>query len=186
MSLNKHTRLIGQHAFLSPSSYHWLDDDEDKLRRRYLSKQQARIGDQRHELAMDLITQRVKLPDNGTTLSMYVNDAIGYRLTPEQHLYYSDECFGKADAVGFRNNTLRIFDLKTGLTPADMRQLLIYAGIFCFEYGQNPDQIDIVLRIYQNDAIQEMIADSAEVFMVMDRIKTQSAVIEWMRKVEED
>jgi hypothetical protein len=48
---------------------------------------------------------------------------------------------------------LRIHDLKTGVTPAKMPQLEIYAGLFCLEYSVNPLDIDIELRIYQNDEI---------------------------------
>ena len=50
------------------------------------------------------------------------------KMTPEQILYYSDNCFGTADAILFRNNFLRIHDLKTGKIPAHMEQLEIYAS----------------------------------------------------------
>lgn len=186
MSFNTNSRIIGQHATLSPSTYTWLEYDEDKLRRVYYQRQQAKRGDQLHELAKDLISLGVKLPDNNTTLSMYVNDAIGFRMKPEVRLYYSDECFGQTDACGFNNNTLRIFDLKTGISPASMKQLKIYAGIFCLEYNFSPLEIRIILRIYQNDAIEELEADPTDIMWVMDRIKTQSALIAWLRKEEED
>ena len=34
-----------------------------------------------------------------------------------------------------------------------MEQLLIYAAYFCLEYGFKPRDIDIELRIYQNDEV---------------------------------
>lgn len=184
MPLRKNTKLIGLHAFLSPSNYHWLDYPEDKLARVYFQKQQAARGDKLHAFAQQAIELGVKQADDGTTLSMYINDAIGFRMSPEVPLFYSEDCFGTADACGFRNNTLRIHDLKTGLVVADMKQLKIYAALFCFEYNFKPTDIHIVLRIYQNDAIQELEPDPADILMVMSRVKTQAALIAQLR--EED
>ena len=62
---------------------------------------------------------------------MYVNDAIGFKMTPEQILYYSDNCFGTADAILFRNNFLRIHDLKTGkISGTHGAAFEIYAALF--------------------------------------------------------
>lgn len=188
MSLKRNTRLIGQHAFLSPSSYHWLDYDEDKLRRVYFQRQQALRGDRLHSFAQQAIELGVIQAENGTTLSMYINDAIRYRMTAEVPLYFSDDCFGTADSVGCRDErgvlTLRISDLKTGLSPADMKQLKIYAGLFCFDFKINPTDLHTILRIYQNDAVEELVADPMDILMVMDRIKTQAAFVAYLR--EED
>lgn len=186
MNLNKNSRLIGQHAFLSPSTYHWLDYDEEKLRRVYFERQQARRGDELHAYAQRAIDLKIKQADNGTTLSMYINDAIGFRMEAEVPLYYSDDCFGTADACGIRENVLRISDLKTGKHAADMKQLLIYTGIFFFEYGNlfEPRGVRVILRIYQNDAIQEYEPDVPEILSVMSRIKTQAALVAYLR--EED
>ena len=190
MSLKKNTRLIGLHAFLSPSNYHWLDYDEDKLRASYFNKQQARLGDELHAYAQKAIELKVTQADNGSTLSTYINDAIGFRMTPEFPLYYSDDCFGTTDAISFREErwpegrrlTLRISDLKTGLIAANIKQLLIYAAIFCFEYRCAPRDIKIVLRIYQNDSIEELIAEPSEIMMVMSRIKAQAELIAFLRQ----
>jgi hypothetical protein len=196
MSFNRNTRIIGQHAFLSPSSYHWLDYDEDKLRRVYFARQEAARGDKIHSVAQQLITLGIRQADNGTTLSMYVNDAIGYRMAPEVGLYYNDACFGTTDCIGYREekwpdvkdwvNTLRISDLKTGVTPADMKQVKIYAGLFFLEYAiiANPNNTRTVLRIYQNDQIEELIADPADILIIMNRIETQAKLVEYLR--EED
>lgn len=60
---------------------------------------------------------------------------------------------GTADAISFRDNTLRIHDLKTGSRPVHMEQLEIYSALFCLEYKIKPENINIELRIYQNDDI---------------------------------
>jgi hypothetical protein len=191
MSLKRNFSIIGKHAFLSPSTYHWLEYDDEKLRRVYFQRQQAALGDKTHTLAQQLIELGIRLPDNKTTLSMYVNDAIGFRMEAEVPLVYSDECFGTADACGYRVErgipTLRISDLKTGINPADMRQLKIYAAIFFydFEFHKDVDSIfgtRIILRIYQNDAIVEEEADPAEILQVMERIKYLSEAVASLRK----
>jgi len=102
---------------------------------------------------------------------MYVNDAIGYGMTPEQILYYSDNCYGHADCVGFRNNTLRIHDLKTGVNEVSMAQLRVYAALFCLEYRFKPNEIAIELRIYQNNNVKLEIPEPGDIFLVMDRIR---------------
>src|SRR5882757_8447575 len=113
MPLNRNTELIGKHAFLSPSTHHWLNYDEDKLRRVYRQKQQTARGDKLHAYAQQAITLGIKQDDNGTTLSTYINDAIGFRMEPEIPLYYTPDCFGTCDAIAARNGFLRIHDLKT-------------------------------------------------------------------------
>lgn len=153
MNFNKHSELIGQHAFLGASKYHWLNYDDNKLVQAYLSSLAVQRGTELHDLAYNLIRLGVKLPRSKTTLNMYVNDAIAYRLTPEQPLYFSRNCFGTADAISFdeKNRFLRIHDLKTGVTPAHMEQLEIYAALFCLEYKMQPKDIGMELRIYQNN-----------------------------------
>ena len=106
-----------------------------------------------HGFAAQCITLGQKLPRSNKTLNMYVNDAIGFKMIPEQVLYYSDNCFGTADSISFRNNFLRIHDLKTGVIPAHMEQLKVYAALFCLEYKKKPSDISMELRIYQNDEV---------------------------------
>jgi hypothetical protein len=74
-------------------------------------------------------------------------------MAPEQILFYSYNAFGTSDAISFRNNLLRVHDLKTGLSRVSMVQLEIYAALFCLEYDQLPKNIDIELRIYQASKI---------------------------------
>src|SRR5690606_21219037 len=127
---------------------------------------------------MNLIKEGIKLEDTQATLNAYVNDAIGFRMTPEQILYYSDNCFGTADALSFRNGLLRIHDLKTGVNPSSMDQLLIYAAMFCLEYDMKPPTIAMELRIYQNDEIHILEPDPGEVIQIMDTIKKFDQIIE--------
>lgn len=172
MILQKHSELVGRHAFLSPSNYHWVNYNEDKLDRVYTTALAAAKGDRLHALAHDLIREGIKLPKTKQTLNMYVNEAIGLRMTPEQPLYYSDNCFGTADALCFRKNFLRIHDLKTGVTPCKVTQLEVYAALFCLEYSYMPFDIGIELRIYQNDAVQIFDADPDVIFHIMEKIKS--------------
>lgn len=165
---------MGTHAFLSPSNPAWVNYDEDKLDRVFYAAQAAQRGTELHDLACRAIKLRVKLADTQTTLNSYVNDAIGFDMTPEQLLFYSEECYGHADALGFRNNTLRVHDLKTGTTEASFTQLEVYAALFCLEYKFKPTEIKISLRIYQNDQVKELVPDIDRVFHIMDKIVTST------------
>lgn len=179
---NKHSDLEGRHAFLSASKYHWVTYDDDKLARVYANALAAKRGSDLHDLAHMLIRLGVKLEPTGQTLNMYVNDAIGYKMVPEQTLYYSENAFGTADAISFRNNKLRIHDLKTGFNEASVTQLEIYAAFFCLEYLYKPFDIDIELRIYQNDDIQVWEADPDVIFHIIDRIVSGDNIVNEMKK----
>jgi hypothetical protein len=126
-----------------------------------------------------------KASESKKTINMYVNDAIGFQMKPEQILYYSDNCFGTADAISFRNKFLRIHDLKTGAIPAHMEQLMIYAALFCLEYRVKPSDIEMELRIYQSDDILICNPCADEIMPIMDKIITFDKVITKIR-VEED
>lgn len=181
MLFNSHTNLAGTHAFLSPSNYHWINYDDDKLDRAYVASMAARRGSELHALAYQLIRLGVKLPTRRTTLNLYVNDAIGYRMTPEQMLFYTTNCYGTADTIAFRRNFLRIHDLKTGETPASEHQLEIYAALFCLEYKFSPFHIQTELRIYQADEVRVYDADPDVIMHVMDRITTADKRINAIR-----
>lgn len=170
MIFNSHSKLAGLHAFLSPSKASWTNYDEDKLDRVYTTAMAARRGDQLHAFAADAIRLGQNLPRTKQTLNMYVNDAIGYRMIPEQPLFFSENCFGTADAIQFKRNLLRIHDLKTGVIPASFRQHEVYAAIFCLEYNFKPTAIKIELRIYQNDEIRIMEGDPLVITNIMDKI----------------
>jgi len=150
MIFNEHSALEGRHAFLSASKYHWIRYDDDKLKETYANHLAKIRGTELHDFAATCIRLGQRLPRSRQTLNMYVNDAIGYRMTPEQPLYFSQNCFGTADAISFRKGLLRVHDLKTGVVPAHMEQLEVYAALFCLEYDMDPESIKMELRIYQN------------------------------------
>lgn len=170
MNFNKHSNLLGQHAFLGASKYGWINYDSDHLKMAWRNSMATKRGTELHDLAAKCIRLNQRLPRSDKTLNMYVNDAIGYKMTPEQPLFYSENCFGTCDAISFRKNFLRIHDLKTGVTPAHMEQLLIYASLFCLEYGMKPSNIETELRIYQSDEIIGYIPEPEEIVHIMDKI----------------
>ena len=184
MNFNKHSNLEGQHAFLGASKYHWINYDEAKLIESYSKHMAAQRGTILHEFAAQCIRLGQKLPKSRKTLNMYVNDAIGFRMTPEQPLYYSENCFGTADAICFRDNTLRIHDFKSGVTPARMEQLEIYAALFCLEYKVDPSNIDIELRIYQSDEILYHKPIAEEISSIMNKIVTFDKIINKIKEQE--
>lgn len=170
MKFNPHSNLIGQHAFLSASKYHWINYDEEKLASTYLKFLATQRGTELHDFACRCIQLGQKLPRSNKTLNMYVNDAIGFKMTPEQPLYYSENCFGTADAISFKNDFLRIHDLKTGEIPASIHQLEIYASLFCLEYDIRPSDISMELRIYQSDQVLVSNPTVEDIAPIMDKI----------------
>lgn len=184
MEFNRHDKFTGKHALLGASKYHWLNYDSDKLAEYYRNQLAVQRGTELHDLAAKLIHHGVKLTRSKKTLNMYVNDAIGYKMTPEQVLYWSDNCFGTADAISFRNGTLRIHDLKTGATPAHMEQLMIYAALFCLEYGVDPAKIDMELRIYQSDEVVCHSPEPEEIAAIEDKIVEFDKELDLLKKRE--
>lgn len=182
MIFNQHSGLVGKHAFLSPSSYSWLNYDEQKLEARFHTVMAARRGSDIHALAHEAIRLGIKLSRANQALSTYVNDAIGYKMRCEQMLYYSDNCFGTADTVSFRRGKLRIHDLKTGITATSAKQLEVYAALFCLEYGFNPFDIEIELRIYQRDDIRIFEPTPEMIVEIMDKIVEFNQQIEAIKE----
>ena len=170
MIFNRHLKLEGLHAPFSASQSSWLRYDDDKIIDSYLTKKATEMGTILHKWAKDTIDLGIKQPRSNKTIYSYVNDAIGYQLSTEVVLFYSERFFGTADAIGFKNNTLRIHDLKTGKTPAKMEQLFIYAALFCLEYKIKPGDIKIETRIYQNDEIVYANPTAEDILPIMDRI----------------
>jgi len=100
----------------------------------------------------------------------------------EQALRYSENAFGTADAISFRQRFLRIHDLKTGVTPASFKQLEVYAALFCLEYGYSPYDIRMELRIYQKNEVLTHIPDPEEIERIMDRIVDFDMKIEMLKE----
>ena len=170
MNFNKHSMLEGLHAQFSPSSSSWLRYDDDKALSVYQNKKAAEIGTRLHAWAKETIDLGIKQPKSKKTLYSYVNDAIGFKMQTEVVLFYSERFFGTADAISFRNGFLRIHDLKTGITPVHMEQLEIYAALFCLEYRVKPGEIDMELRIYQNDEVIVHNPTAEDILPIMDKI----------------
>ena len=195
MNFNKHSELVGKHAFLSASRHSWINYDDDKLYSAYMNSFSQVVGTTLHDYAAKRINFGMKLRrgdkdsvlfyllDHGLpfyaidldryyqNLMAYVNDAIGYKMTTEQILYYSDNCFGTADSISFRNGVLRIHDLKTGLAQASMDQLLIYAALFFLEYAEyKPRDTKVECRIYQSETVLVHEPETAEISDLMKTI----------------
>lgn len=184
MKFLKHLNYEGKHAFLGASQFHWIRYSDAKIADSYKSFKARQWGTELHDIAHNLITHSIKLPDEEKTLNMFVNDAIGFHMESEQVLLYSENCFGTADAICFRNDILRIHDLKTGETKTHMEQLMIYASLFCLEYKVKPHDIQIVLRIYQNNEVIELEPEPDDIVHIMDRIITADKIISSIREQE--
>lgn len=182
MNFRKHSNLEGQHAFLGASKFSWLNYSPEKVAESYMKLLATMKGTELHDFASRCIRLGQKLPKSRKTLNMFVNDAIGFKMESEQILYYSDNCFGTADAISFRNNILRIHDLKTGETKAHIEQLLIYTALFCLEYEVKPEEIEIELRIYQYDDIFSYIPTGEEVRTIMKKIISSDKIIAKLRE----
>ena len=199
MNFNRHFAQEGKHAILSASSWRWINDDKDSLVKRITSSYAQSIGTILHTLAYRHIKYRIKmnkydkknvmleLLSNGIpgividsidfdrmfeNLMAYVNDGVGFKLSPEVVLYYSDNFFGTADAIGFNENDriLRIHDYKSGVIPAHIEQLEIYAALFCLEYRFKPHEIDTHLQIYQGADVLYHNPEPGEIKEIIDKI----------------
>lgn len=171
----------GFHAFMGGSNYQWLNYTPDKLVETYKNMWAKEEGTKLHALAEELIRRRIKLPGTKKTFNMYVNDAIGYRMTPEVKLYFSPFCAGTADTLHYdeKKRFLRIHDLKTGSTPAKLHQLEIYSALFCLDYGIVPGELSgIELRIYQNNDILIGNPEADDIAPIMDKIITNCKILD--------
>lgn len=175
--------MSGKHAFLSPSQSHWVNYDPDKLRLSWMNSQKAMEGTALHAFASMSINFKIKLANHKKAINQFVNDAIGFDMQSEQVLYYSDNCFGTADAILFEDGILRVHDLKTGVHPAMMRQLFVYCAIFCLEYDMDPSKITMICRIYQGSGYIEEEADPVLIQEYMNTIITQDAIIDNLKNI---
>ena len=130
------------------------------------------------DFAMKLIKSVRFIPSDVLgAIRRYINDGIGFKMEVEKTLYYSDYVFGTADTIVFRDNCLHIHDLKSGLTPAHPEQLMVYASLFCLEYGPTygfkPGNIKFDLRMYKHDYedyVLRMEPTGDDIVPIMDRI----------------
>lgn len=178
MQFNDHKKLQGLHAPFSPSQASWLRYDDDKAIEVYSNRKASELGTRLHQWAKDTIDLGIKQPRSKKTLYAYVNDAIGFKMNTEVVLFYSTRFFGTADAISFRDGMLRIHDLKTGRIPAHMEQLEVYAALFCLEYRVKPIEIDMELRIYQNDEVIYHNPSPEDILEIMDHIVHLNKLLE--------
>ena len=178
MIFNRHLNLEGLHAPFSPSQASWLRYDDEKALEVYTNKKASEMGTRLHEWAKKTIDLGLKQPRSKKTIYSYVNDAIGFKMDTEVVLFYSERFFGTADAISFRDGLLRIHDLKTGKIPAHIEQLEVYAALFCLEYKVKPGDIDMELRIYQNDEILYHNPTAEDILPIMDKIVHLNKLLE--------
>jgi hypothetical protein len=214
VNFRRHSELEGRHAVLSPSSWRWLNDDEESFTKRLCSQYLADIGTILHDIARKHIKHRIKLNkydkknvmlelvDRGIpalvvdtinldamyeNLMRYVNDCVAFKMTPEVVLCFSRNCFGTTDAIHYNEETrfLRIHDYKSGTTPAHMEQLMIYVALFCLEYAIKPTSLSgCELRIYQGAEPIIYEPTAEEITYVIEIILTRDNFMNKMR--EED
>lgn len=198
MIFEEFSELEGKHAVFPPSSPSWLRYGPDQIINRYVESYASDIGTSLHELAADLISEEETLNKGDKKVMIhhlrkagfkkkllkryygpffpifaaYVNDAIALGMQSEVKLKYSDISFGTADAIQFYSdqNLLRIHDLKTGLKPAKMEQLEVYAALYCLQYKQDPLKINFELRIYQSSEVVVHKPDPADIRRICDTI----------------
>ncbi len=207
MNWNQHRNLEGSHAFLSASKYSWLSKSNEEIVQSYTNSFAQAIGTMTHAFAADYIRFREKLRKSDSralkidlmrrgipeyaidirgffpTVMSYVNDSIDYMMDPEVLLYYSDLCFGTADAIQVSDKVLRIHDLKTGTTVAKIEQLKIYAALFYLEYDVKPERLRTELRIYQSDDILVHEPEVDEIREVMNAIVEKDRVLQKLKEV---
>ena len=176
MNFNKHSALEGLHAPFGASKSAWIRYDDDKIVESYRNINAKEFGTRLHAFAAECIQLGVKLYPFGKTLDRYVNDAIGFRMSPEVVLYYSPHFFGTADAISFRNKTLRIHDLKSGKS-GHLEQLEVYAALFCLEYKVKPNDITIILALYREDQVFTEEPDPDIIKGIMDKIKHFDSIL---------
>lgn len=209
MQWNDHSDLSGKHALLGASNFYWLNYDDENLEKKFRSSYSQSIGTSLHALAKSLIDNRIKLKKSDKNIVLlhlledgiprglidldryypnfmqYVNDGIGFKMDTERVLYFTENCFGTADAISFRDNKLRIHDLKTGETPAHMEQLYIYAALFCLEYNVKPSGLDVQLGIYQGNEILTEVPNSSDIAAIIHKMKDSDKKIRRLKQFTE-
>lgn len=178
----RHPELADRHAHLSPSKYSWIRYDDDKFTATWHRRMASIRGTQEHEYAAMAIRLGMRQPNTKSTLNMFINDSIRWKLEPEVALYADDLFFGHADAAGFRKNVFRVSDYKSGETPTSMDQLKCYVALFCIEFDMSPFDFAAEMRIYQFNEIREELADPHEIMIIIDRWKSFGKIADQMQR----
>ena len=136
-----------------------------------------------HRYAAICIEEQIVQDDETTTVGLYINQCIQYKMHSEVVLFYSPNSFGTVDAIAFRYNTLRISDLKTGVSRTTEWQLYVYAALFCLEYGIDPFSMrGIELRIYQDYGVRLYPGDPYKIKEIMDKIVRFDGILNQLRE----
>lgn len=204
MIWNDHSRDVpeGAHAFLGASKHSWTEKTTEEVVEQFKNHYAQSAGTALHNLASFMIKHKIRISKTDRKLIIlellknniprfaievdiflnallpFVNDSIGYGMRSEQVLYYSKWAFGTADAINFQDNKLLIFDLKTGISRVSVRQLEVYAALYCLEYNADPRKIDIELRFYQRGEVTVYEPDGNDIFGLMAKIRTLSSQLD--------
>ena len=187
MKFNNHKNLSGLHAPFTASNSTWLRYDDEKAIEVYNNRKAAELGTRLHNWAAETIELGLKQPKTKKTICAYVNDAIGFNMSTEVVLVYSDRFFGTADAISFNGKLLRIHDLKTGKfgkIESHREQVEVYAALFCLEYRVRPGDINFELRVYKNDDVDIWQPTAENIAPIMDKIVHLDKLLEKMDREE--
>ena len=140
-------------------------------------------GIEQHRYAAICIEEGIVQDDETTTVGMYINQCIQYKMSSEVVLFYSPNAFGTVDAISYRYGVLRISDLKTGVSRSSEHQLEVYAALFCLEYGIDPFLMrGIELRIYQDNTVRLYSGDPYFIKAIMDKIMKFDEILNVLRE----
>lgn len=140
-------------------------------------------GVEQHRYAAICIEEGIVQDDETTTVGLYINQCIQYKMSAEVVLFYSPNAFGTVDAIAYRHRRLRISDLKTGVTRVSEHQLEVYAALFCLEYEIDPFSMrDIELRIYQDASVRVYVGDPYFIKGIMDKIVKFDQILNKLRE----
>ena len=89
-TFNQHTDLEGKHAYLSASHHVWLNYDDEHFKDIFYSNLMKERGTQLHAFAEFANRMGRKMPRNHETINEFINDGLGYNMSPEVVLYYSE------------------------------------------------------------------------------------------------
>lgn len=182
MNWNQHS-VKDEHAMFPPSQPAWLRYDEAKLRSRYETIDATKRGTLLHEHAANCIKMGTKLADYHQTLNMYVNDAIGYEMSPERLLMGSPHFYGTADSILFddRTGTIRVHDYKSGVSKVYEDQVNLYIAYALLEYGDlygmTPEKCTMEGRIYQTNGVKIWNPDPEYIRWIMNVVKTNEILL---------
>lgn len=140
-------------------------------------------GVEHHRYAAICIEEGIVQDNETTTVGLYINQCIQFKMKPEVVLFYSPNSFGTVDAISYRYRVLRISDLKTGVSRTSEHQLEVYAALFCLEYGIDPFSIRrIELRIYQDGSCRPYVGDPVLIKGIMDKIVHFDGILNQLRE----